>query len=54
MPDEFDSPWKEALEIYLRSILEFCFPKAAAAINWDTPSIIIGPGTGLASEWAAW
>ncbi len=33
--DEYDSPWKEALEVYLRSILEFCFPDAAAAIDWD-------------------
>lgn len=32
--DEFDSPWKEALEVYLRSLLEFCFPQPAAAIDW--------------------
>ena len=35
MPDESDSPWKEALDVYLRSILEFCFPKIAAAIDWQ-------------------
>lgn len=33
--DQYDSPWKEALELYLRSILEFCFPSVAQAINWD-------------------
>ena len=32
--DEFDSPWKEVLEVYLRSMLEFCFPQAAQAIDW--------------------
>jgi hypothetical protein len=34
VPDEYDSPWKEALGIYLRSMLEFCFPHAASAIDW--------------------
>src|SRR5260221_6402441 len=33
--DEYDSPWKEILEIYLRSILEFCFPHVASAIDWS-------------------
>jgi predicted transposase YdaD len=35
--DQYDSPWKEALEKYLRSIIEFCFPRVAAAINWKAP-----------------
>ena len=34
-PDTYDSPWKEALEVYLRPILEFCFPAVGAAIDWD-------------------
>jgi len=34
--DEYDSPWKEALEIYLRSILEFCFPANVARVDWAT------------------
>ena len=34
-PDEYDSPWNEALEVYLRSILEFCFPPVATAIDWN-------------------
>src|SRR5207237_1877218 len=33
--DEFDSPWKEMLELYLRSILEFCFPHVATAVDWS-------------------
>src|SRR5512133_1394942 len=37
MPDEYDGPWKEALEVYLEPLLEFCFPTCAAAINWDVP-----------------
>jgi hypothetical protein len=33
--DQYDSPWKEALELYLRSIIEFCFPSASAHIDWE-------------------
>jgi hypothetical protein len=33
-PDEYASPWKEALRVYLRPRLEFCFPEAAPAIDW--------------------
>ena len=36
-PDQYDSPWKEALEVFLRSLLEFCFPAVAAAIDWSVP-----------------
>ena len=35
--DQYDSPWKEALEIYLHSILEFCFPSVSDGIDWDAP-----------------
>ena len=34
--DQFDSPWKEALEKYLQPLLEFCFPNIADAIDWRT------------------
>ena len=34
--DQFDSPWKEALEKYLQPLLEFCFPSIAEAIDWRT------------------
>jgi hypothetical protein len=41
MADEYDSPWKEVLEKYLRPTLEFCFPEPAAAIDWDiTPEFL--------------
>ena len=36
-PDQFDSPWKEALEVYLHSMLEFCFPRVAEGIDWSAP-----------------
>jgi len=35
--DDYDSPWKEGLEIYLRPTLEFCFPRVADAIDWAKP-----------------
>jgi predicted transposase YdaD len=34
---DYDGAWKEALEVYLRPFLEFCFPTAAAGIDWGTP-----------------
>src|SRR5438045_8631601 len=36
--NQFDSPWKEALEVYLSSMMEFCFPQVAAAIDWKAPA----------------
>src|ERR1043165_8530318 len=35
LADEYDSPWKEALEIYLRLLMTFCFPEQAAKIHWE-------------------
>lgn len=34
-PDEYDSPWKEALERYFPAFLEFFFPSAHAEIDWS-------------------
>ena len=34
IPDEYDSPWKEAIEVYLRSIFSFCFPAYEGRILW--------------------
>ena len=31
---DYDGPWKEALEHYLRSVLTRCFPVIAAAVDW--------------------
>jgi hypothetical protein len=37
--DEYDTPWKEAIEIYFLECIEFFFPIAAAEIDWkDTIS----------------
>lgn len=35
MNDDYDSPWKEALEIYFRECLELLFPHAASEIAWS-------------------
>ncbi len=34
-PDDFDSPWKDALQRFLRQFLEFFFPAIAADIDWS-------------------
>ena len=31
---EFDSPWKESLEVYFESFLELCFPAVHREIDW--------------------
>ncbi len=33
-PDDFDSPWKDALQWYLQQFLAFFFPTIAADIDW--------------------
>ncbi|MEO5374868.1 MAG: cytosolic protein, partial [Alphaproteobacteria bacterium] len=35
MNDDYDSPWKEAVERYLPEFLAFFFPKAFAEIDWS-------------------
>ena len=32
---EYDSPWKEALDIYFPEFMEFFFPNAYQEINWN-------------------
>ena len=32
--DEYDTPWKEAIETYFHECIEFFFPIAAEGINW--------------------
>lgn len=32
---EFDSPWKEIIELYFKSFVEFFFPNIYTHINWD-------------------
>ena len=33
--DDYDGPWKEALEAYLPETLAFLFPEAHGGIYWD-------------------
>ncbi len=34
--DDYDSPWKEAIETYFEECLEFFFPQAAVDIDWQS------------------
>lgn len=34
MADDYDSPWKEAIEHFFEDFLHFCFPEAHAQIDW--------------------
>jgi len=34
---DYDSPWKEIIELYFPSFLEFFFPLAYAEIDWNRP-----------------
>ena len=31
---EFDSPWKESLDVYFQSFLQLCFPAVHSEIDW--------------------
>jgi len=35
--NDYDSPWKEALEAYFPEFIQLLFPKAYAEINWSKP-----------------
>jgi hypothetical protein len=32
---DYDSPWKEALDLYFDAFMEFCFPEIHHDINWS-------------------
>src|SRR6476660_2953447 len=32
---DFDSPWKDILEVYFQPFTTLCFPEAAQAIDWS-------------------
>jgi hypothetical protein len=34
---EFDSPWKDILELYFEDFIRFFLPAAHAEIDWDRP-----------------
>ena len=31
---EFDSPWKESLDVYFESFLQLCFPAVHREMDW--------------------
>ena len=35
---DYDSPWKEALRLYLHSFMRLCFPHVERVIDWSRPS----------------
>ncbi len=39
--DEYDSPWKEALEHYLPEFMAFYFPDACAKIDWSNEPVFL-------------
>lgn len=41
MPDDYDSPWKEAIERYFADFLHFYFPQAHAQIDWRVPPVFL-------------
>jgi hypothetical protein len=34
---DYDSPWKDFIELYFRDFLKFFFPEIEADIDWDKP-----------------
>ncbi len=38
-PDEYDSPWKDALDRYFRAFLQLLFADAHADIDWSHPPL---------------
>ena len=38
---DFDGAWKEALLVYLRSLIELCFPAIASQIDWKAKVIFL-------------
>lgn len=39
--EEFDSPWKEAVEKYFRAFMQFFFPRAHDAIDWTRRPVFL-------------
>ena len=35
-PDDYDTPWKEALEQYFDAFIAFFFPQVHASIDWES------------------
>lgn len=39
--DDYDSPWKDAVERYLPEFLRFYFPAAYAGIDWSREYVFL-------------
>ncbi len=37
--DDYDSPWKDVLELYLKDFFELYFPKIHGGVDWSRPPI---------------
>ena len=33
--DDYDSPWKEGMDLYFKELMEFFFPEIASEIAWN-------------------
>ena len=40
-PDEYDSPWKEALEVYFEPFMALLFPEIHGDIDWSCPPVLL-------------
>lgn len=43
MADDYDSPWKEAIERYFADFLQFYFPQVHAQIDWSQAHVFLDP-----------
>ena len=39
--DDFDSPWKEALDLYFEAFVALCFPAMHREIDWRRPYVTL-------------
>ncbi|KST62454.1 hypothetical protein [Mastigocoleus testarum] len=49
--DEYDTPWKEAIESYFQECIEFFFPIAAAGINWKQGYTLVTASSSRCKIW---
>lgn len=41
MADDYDSPWKQAIELFFDDFMGFYFPEAHAQIDWAQPAVFL-------------
>jgi hypothetical protein len=41
--DDYDSPWKEGMELYFKELMQFFFPDIAMQIAWVAKSTLSFP-----------